>query len=660
MKGVEAFTLQYSQLDYVDDSKALLEDLRRIQSNILLLNEDNNNNNNNNNNSDSGGSNNIDADLDALLKDNGGGDNNSSNNNNNPAPADNNNNNNNADASLDDIPDLSGLDGEDEGSNEDKSSDSKEGESSEGGEGKNFETDSQGLVDAIQKLTKSGHTVKIVVQAENKNYYPIDVKNLTSTMLGETRNMYFSLNNRHATPKLLIEAANRLSVKGGKRMSNTAKAIFDELKSIRKDINTFKNGGSLSESNNMVNDSTIMIRESDYESLTEMIETLTNKVDEQEAIIKNYESLNEYNIIDESTDIGEINRLMMELDESTNQLNQLTNNANLRTQHSVSFATGIDSTFKAIQENVIPVLSELNEAKGAILNIMDSVHDNVSYPHSHTFSEAYIYNAFTDEEDEGIMLDEMNDQLNLQAAYDDMISIDESLEVLKKINSIDQVSRIFEDRINSSNVLTESMKGNVMSILSEASGDICLAPKDDCYDNTYPEYQYFSKVVYSNILNKVNSMGGKSDLSVYQDNSDMLPKNLKKFDLPIMNPEKWNAVPTVKSAIVQLTEGLTNLDGEFNIPLCEQAFLYKKVKKPESIKDFAMPIAVFDEGQLYAHPTLIKSTANILASDKCMKTYGIPTREELYTLRENLMPYLNAIGESAPWLEVKEKSTSKK
>ena len=39
----------------------------------------------------------------------------------------------------------------------------------------------------------------------------------------------------------------------------------------------------------------------------------------------------------------------------------------------------------------------------------------------------------------------------------------------------------------------------------------------------------------------------------------------------------------------------------------------------------------------------------ILKNESCMKTYDIKTKEELYSLREALTPYLEKIGAEIPW-----------
>ena len=197
----------------VSDFNDFLKQLHTIESNVYTLNESDGNATDNskqnppadqNNKGDNGEI--SDEELDNLLKgtsDNAGGD--------------------QAKGGEDDLADLNNL-GMDTGTDAnpseaptDTAAPAKPADTSSdsGSDNKNFETDSEGLVDAITKLAKSGHTVKIMVSAEGKQYIDVDGTKLTNF-------------------KQLSEYANK-RIKGGIGMQeNVLNSIMAQINSLSK------------------------------------------------------------------------------------------------------------------------------------------------------------------------------------------------------------------------------------------------------------------------------------------------------------------------------------------------------------------------------------------------------------------------------------------
>lgn len=586
-----------ADLNYTEYLKTIKNSLRDIQTSVLLTNE-----------SDEKGS--SDADLDALLK--------GSDNSNNSDSS----NDNNKDSSMPDLSDL-GLDDKDGGNkdsennkeDDDKSLDNldleKPDDSSDSD--KNFETDSDGLIDTITKLTKSGKTVKILVSAEGKQYFDVNGKKVNNI-------------------KELSELANK-SVKGGLSMqeSKVLSALYGQIKSMRSELNDLKSNRTSS----LTEDRILKIPESKYVALTEMNDDLTRKIEEQSIIIKNYES---YKNLTEN-DNGSIENMLDTLSETINETNKVINDNSFNTGLFL-FNKGRSIALNTLTEDVMPLLHELNDTRSAFLSEIDTaeVSNTVTYtPVSEDISP--------------VIIKTMNKLNNIS-------------ESISNVNRINKLTSLVESKLYGKENFTKS---DILKILDEASSDIVIIPEPELefnstHTNGYPYSGFEQRVksILQTAASKSASYKSQIFMSPEDSNGNFISRAIsRKIDLPLYNPEKYNTTTTVKSAILNLAESLTDIDGNINLDMAKKAYLYKKTSKPSSLKDFAFPIAICENKQLYAHPELIKTAANILKDDKCMKVYGIDSRETLYQLRESLNPYLEAIKVDIPWLALDESKKAK-
>ena len=358
----------------------------------------------------------------------------------------------------------------------------------------------------------------------------------------------------------------------------------------------------------------IKISESDYQALVEMCEDFSKKLDEQAAVIKMYESIHkDSDLLNESSD-EDLNKILDDLSESIDQLNATTINSRM---NSGSFSKGSDTTISIISENIMPILSKVSDAKAYYLESLNRslIHESI-----------------------------------------DMTSLDKSIDRLCESNMMDRVVSSMAAKLSNSRMFSKS---EVLSALSEATSDMIIYPAENGVGEI-PKYEYFDTRVYR-VLQSALKDNNKSDIFIVpEDDGNFVKRSeLKKFDLPIYRPKEFNATPTVKSAILNLAESLTDIDGNLNIELAKKAYLYKKTSKPTSLKDFAFPIAICEDNKLYAHPELIKTAANILKNDNCMKVYDIDSRETLYQLRESLTPYLEELNVEVPWLALDESKKRK-
>ena len=578
----------------------LVEELNRIQAETLLLNEDSQNNQNNEDNN-----NDIDNDLDKLLQqqeDEERNNNNQQNNNTtNTSTTNDTNKTNDQPKDLNDIPDLNADISNNGQSNDQQNINPPTNTTNQNnGDQKNFETDTAGLVDAITKLTKEGKTVKIVVSAEGQDMFLVNGKNLL-------------------TLQQLCEYANPNMKGAGKSyMNSNEAALRKQLDFMSRRLEALEKGQPL------VEDRIIKIRESDYNILVESIKDLNFKVDEQAAQLRGYEALS-FDL--NENEINEYSDALDEMIDSLNEMNENTRQLQLKNTSYNSFNLGSDSALGIMTENIMPVLSSVHETKTKALSALD---------------EQYSGQVYTPIYDTKYVEIPVSDSCYL---------VDEAIESLEKLNMIDRYRTLIESKITDGNTYSYD---TLCDILDEASSDIVVTDRDNSVNSSLPQYQYFSKHVSKLLSHAYESAGSyKSAISAKNDmDLNYAPRGLqRKLDLPIMNPEKWNAPTTIKSAIMNLNENLRDIDGNLNLALCENAFLYKRVSRPESTDDFAFPIAIVSETdhKLYACPALIESVSKLLAKDTCVKTYNLKDKEELIALRESLMPYLNKLGMDAPW-----------
>ena len=577
--------------NFSDDYKKMIETLRSTQANTMLLNESDENKKDD------------ESDLNALLKDNSGAEDNTS-----------------SDSDNENLDDLNFDDlGKDDKSKDDKESEDDLGDlgTEEPKEDENkFETDSEGLMDTITRLTKAGHTVKIVVSAEG-NQYQFNDKKVSGKQL-------------KALAEMLLPP-----VKGNKKSKDkNYAALSEELNNLKKQFNTFMKTGNIS---SIKKDKIIKMKDSDYAALTEMCEDMAAKIEEQNIIIKNYESLNSFNTLDEAY-TKELNEMTEKFSESMDEINNAQLNSAVQNATINSYAKGTDTVLNVINESIFPLLTSSLDTKAKILAEMDIDRKVLSA----TKYMASKYNSLT--ENKSYQPQEKVITEDIQTSINKLNNVTQSI---TNINKFEKLNSLMESKLK----YKKSFTGNeVMRMLNEAS-DLVAFDNNPDYDGSIPKCESFEERV-AKTINSALAGRNKSDISVLPDNEgNLLNRNeIEKFDLPIAR-DNFNPNTTVKSAIMQLAESLTDIDGKLDIDLCKKAYLYQKVKNPTTMKDFAIPIATINEsdGKLYAHPKLIEFAANMLASDKSMRTYGITSRRELEMLRESLMPYLKELEIEAPW-----------
>lgn len=570
--------------------EAFLEDLKRIENETMSLNEsdeqDSNKDTDKENKSDSSSdSNSNEGDLDALLKDT---ENSSDTNKDNKESDD-----------LDNIPDLNSDTSESSSKEEDNTDlgdlgldNSNDSNTSDKDSTKNFETDSESLMDTITKLAKSGHKVTINVTSEGKQV--------------------FTYNNKRVSPKEIRTLAEIVlpKPKVSKEMK-LIKSLSEQLNSLKRQLKGTTNIKPIQETK------MIKISQDNYDSLVEMVTDLKFKVDEQEMIINNYKTAQS---LMENDNYEDLDTIFKDLEDGVSEMNR----SSLIDECNKAYIRSADDTITVMQEDVLPILSNLSEIKNNILNSFESSRSNTLLDSS-SLSEAINY------------IDSVNKYFSDQ-------------------NKMSRLTTLVESKLNR---YSDINKSKVMSILSEATSDIIKFDGDYGYSQEFPKYDGFAKRVQDTINKAANGVNmNTSKIINYQlDTSDnlMSRSNVKKFDIPIARPDSIpgfdNDKITVRSAIMNLNEALVDIDGKLNLPLCEQAFLYKKVKNPTSLKDFAFPIAISENNRLVAVPKLIETVSNILKNESCIKTYGIDSRETFYNLRESLEPLMKECELSIPWKE---------
>ena len=561
-----------------------LENLQKIQDETFLLNEGDESEDSKNTDTDKenkSDSSSDTGDIDALLKDTS-----SSEDNKDGGSKDENS----KDDELDSIPDFNADDGKDSGLDDlnldDTSSKGSSDDNSDSGDVKNFETDSEGLLDTITKLAKSGHKVTINITSEGKQV--------------------FTYNNKKVSPKEIRTLAEIVLPKPKEtKEMKMMKSLMEQINSLKKEIKNNKSGNIKP----IQETKFIKISQDNYDTLTEMVTDLKFKLDEAESVIENYKTT--MGLLEENS-TEDLNYIFTDLQEGIDAVNELSNNK----VRPLQYTNSTSNTIEIMQEDVIPMLTSLSELKNSIAS---------------SFDNSYINNI------------DINGVLK---------TLDEANNNLASINKLDKFKSLVESKLSS-----VSNKSQIMNILSEATSDIIAFDGDYGYPQDYPKYDGFAKRVQDTI-NKAAAgvnMSNSKIINYQPDTSDnlMSRSNVKKFDIPIARP---NSIPgfdndkiTVRSAIMNLNEALVDIDGKLNLPLCEKAFLYKKVKNPTSLKDFAFPIAISENNQLVAVPKLIETVSNILKNDSCIKTYGIDSRETFYALRESIEPLMKECEISIPW-----------
>lgn len=594
----------------------------------------------------------IDGDLDDLMKKDGADD---------------------KDEGSDDLDKIPDLTGDDEDAPKDDDNDKDADKDAATADKNDFEANADDLTATIQKLAQSGHTVKILITKEGTEpRFTIDdnddkvysIKEVNSLLEAEaTKGGSESMNN--TAIKVLEEKFDK--------MTNSVNSLVDIL--VKKESASVADATPVAESktDNPIemfsenikvpkvikeSDTHVVFKKDDYEKfLSEVFEVQFNA---QKSDIDKYvyglDKLagiddDEFKFIDEST------KAINNMEDSLFNPIKESNKAFACSLGNKKFAAGGSHAIGVITEDILPYLTDINGIKTDYLNELDN---------HKVLSEAAksINEAKELQEKYAALLNESGGKTGATAGskefnYDKFI--EESLNTLNAINKTDMFTSVLEALVESADGDTIS-KEAVTALLQEAAAhDISAMDSDKGYDTNYPTYEIFSKGVMER-MKKINMSSDKSDVSDVRDDDKLVKANeVSKYELPVLAPEKYNASITIKSAIANLVEGLVDDDGNPDLQLCEQAYLYKKVRNPQSIKDFAMPIAIVegtgDDKKLMAHPKLIENVAHILKNESCMKVYDIATRDDLYALRENLLPYLEKIGMEAPWLS---KNTKKK
>lgn len=553
------------------------------------------------------------------------------------------------DKDLDDLPSLS-----DDNLKDDKG---LEGSKDDLVDKEQFETDHSGLVDTIKKLTQSGHTVKIVVTAEGKQTYLIDDKNVTLEELTEIINN----NDRGSAERMTTSNNNVLMQKIAEMEKELAKmkavseganssSFDDEVARLAKDpkhsniisyIEDLKYRLEENQEKAMAYDAMCSMRSLD-EKNSKDIDSLISEFDKcmtaynehvgskESTKERNVEAITEGDIkefkldpLEEAAAIDhEIRYAIDHLEESVNKLKEF--NAINKVEYVKpakfdhnTFAFGAHNSFDAISEMVLPIMHSVNLSRANIMAMVDNTVSSKRPAHDIT---------------------------------DKMSKLDKLVTEMKDSSyNIKDIASLLENLVNSFDTETIS-KENLLKAINEAS-DIANNASDDGYDTNYPKYEYFSKRVMDIMKDAGSSLTDKSDIASNDTEEGLDTKTYAKSRLPFMEPEKYNANITIKSAIANLAESLIDVDGNINLDLCEQAYLYKKVDNPKSLKDFAIPIAIMDHNTntLVAHPKLVMNAANILKNDTCMRTYEIRDRNHLYKLRDEIEPYLNELNADIPW-----------
>lgn len=569
---------------------------------------------------------------------------------------------------LDKLPDLTNDDDtgkEEEGAPDDlKNLDDKDKEGGADDTNTKYETDTNGLVDAITKLAKSGHSVKIVVTAESndpmKSIFNIDGKDYSykeaKALIEAEESDTVNKNKDDVVNSTLVENLGALTDAVSKltaKLSDPAPTQKGEPDAapVTESTSTFKTPKILKESDNIV-----MLNKEDYERFINETSELQFKATKAEvdkfAFDNKLLETNQNDAITTEEDLlfsegmsnafNDIDKQMDALNESVTQM------ANIN--RASRFVDGGLSALAIFNETIVPYLNEINEYKSAALSTIAT--DRITMEAVKSITEGINYKNKYD-----TLLTEVNSgAANSIIDYDKLLT--EGINDLNNMNRMDLYSSLLETLIDNTDGDTV-LKEDIISLLNEAN-DISAMDASKGYDSNYPTYEIFSKGVMAR-MKKIDMNSSKSNIAdIHNDDKLIKPSDIDKTQLPVLQPEKYNANITIKSAISNLMENLIDVDGNVNIDLCEQAYLYKKVNKPQSIKDFAMPIAIVEgtgsDKHLVAHPKLIENVAHILKNESCMRVYDIASRNDLYALRESLMPYLEAIKMEAPW----KKTTTKK
>lgn len=438
---------------------------------------------------------------------------------------------------------------------------------------------------------------------------------VTITVTSEGR-QYF-IGKKKVTPKQIMSLAEIVLPKT-KESENARmmKSLMEQISALKTEIRGMKSGSMKPVQETKY----IRISEDNYNALNEMVSDMKFTIDEQKMIIKNYEAMNTLTENDE-----DISKMFDDLSEDINTLNNLTGKSTI----SEAYNRASNNMVDIMSADVLPMLASLSEAKASILAELDS--------------------------GKQVRVTFDND------IRDSLKQLDENIASLDKFNMLNRFTTLVESKL--ANVAD---KGKIMTALSEASSEIVNIDGDPGYPTDFPKAETFAQRIQKTLNAAALGINRTSQIAAnYPEDNDFNKSSLRKFDIPIARPEVNDNI-TVRSAIMNLQEALVDIDGNINFDLCEQAYLYKKVSNPSSLKDFAFPIAISENGNLVAVPRLIETAAQILANDSCIRTYGIDSRETFYNLREDLEVFLNKINADIPWKdtitleEVKRRSAKKK
>ena len=502
--------------------------------------------------------------------------------------------------------------------------DSKKNDSDDQEDKDEFATDNAGLMNTINDLIAQGKTVKIVISQETGQ--PEFV------VTDKTRSFQ---ENKNSDPKVR-KVKTVMNENKEKELNRILKGLISRYNKLSEDVQNIKTDASIDMSwiyvpsydsyptynasnssapinesnyNTSLEEQTINLTADEFNDLVGVIEELDERSESLEHELYNIK-MNQYNgsIIDEDLDnaIREADAAVNDLNESINADILQTSIRNTRvtsSRYAALNALGIYTNY------ITPNVLEISEAKGVLLSNVGGANDtNWSAPFHNGNIPSYSFNE-----------------------------LDKALDRVDNLSVISQISTKFNESSMSPAAKLEAVKilDNAASAISFNSGN-------------YGKYTYFSDYIVKDLKHKPST-----DIGVAPDDSGYT-MNIVKSSLPFMKPEEYNPKQTFNSAIINLEENLLDIDGKVkDFDMCDKVYLYKKVSSPTSLKDYAIPIASFNEsdGQFYLNPILIEKSASMLKNESCMKLYDIPYKEKLNELREKLLPYLEKLNIVAPWLE---------
>jgi hypothetical protein len=545
-------------------------------------------------------------------------------------------------------------DSDDKEDTEDTSEDSP----SKDAEDKDLTVDSSKLTDTIKELVRDGHKVNITVTAEGKMAYTVETKDSLEAFddladkdskskegVGEKSNKKGSSKDKKEEDldddndkkgdsdldQLIYDAVNKLTDKVAS-MDKRIKEL-DASSSRKKE---------LAESYGI----TLPVGKNDQVKANEFLTVMDEIIDRVEGLDWQLD-FDDDSALSEGTTAPllaydsmqqvdpEITGLINECDEALEALTTHMNNL----QEAVAFSNGktssIDSCTDTFSDTVNPLVENITQIKGSAIGVIDThaVGDVVG-----ELQEAVASLEITNTLEDAEELQEAAASLEVINSLEDTEELQESLLALDKLALLESVSDKLGTKA-SAQVLDE-LRSDILSV--DASYDVL----DHVAGAGSPwEAQQSLADAITNLASIKSDIINVPDL-----NTTDYPTGIATEKVPFKSDVEASTRVTIKSAISNLTEALTDLEGAINFDLADKVFLYRKTNTPKSLADYAFPIAQIDEtGSCYAVPQLVQNASKILTNKNCMRTYNIPDQRVLDEIRSRLMPYLDELNIAAPW-----------